>query len=124
MDMAAKGRGLAFALVSAGAAMSSVLLHAQSAARHPTPAQPSPSAQHSGATQPPGQVQAPDPDPDQQFVETTCATCHPIAQVKAKHMSAEAWAVTVDKMIGLGAQVTSEEDRDRIIAWLAAHQAP
>lgn len=73
--------------------------------------------------QPPAPAAPPqDSDADRQFVETTCSTCHPIAQVRAKHMNAEGWAVTVDKMIGLGAQITSEEDRDRIIAWLAAHQ--
>ena len=66
----------------------------------------------------------PAPDTDGQFVEATCATCHPIAQVQAKHQDAAAWAVTVDRMIALGAPVTSDEDRARIIAWLAAHQGP
>lgn len=96
------GWALCFAMAAAG---SSALLHAQ-------PAVPASSA-------------APQPasgDADGQFVEATCSTCHPIAQVKAKHQSAADWAATVDKMIGLGAQITSEEDRDRVIAWLAAHQ--
>ncbi len=88
------------------AASSSALLHAQPSV--PAPAA-SPQASAAG-------------DADGQFVETTCSTCHPIAQVRAKHKSAADWATTVDKMIGLGAQITSEEDRDRIIAWLAAHQ--
>jgi quinoprotein glucose dehydrogenase len=111
--MFAKGRSLACLSVVAGMALSSVLLHAQTA--QPAPPPPAPAA-------PPAATAS--ADPDQQFVETTCATCHPIAQVRAKHQGAAEWAATVDKMIGLGAPVTSEEDRDRIIAWLVAHQGP
>lgn len=69
-------------------------------------------------------AQAPaSPDPDRQLVETVCSTCHAISQVTAKTMSPDDWAATVDKMIGLGAPV-AEEDRDRIIHYLATHQAP
>jgi cytochrome c5 len=66
---------------------------------------------------------APATDPDRQLVETMCSTCHPITQVTSKTKTPDDWAATVDKMIGLGAPVT-EEDRDRIIAYLATHQAP
>ncbi|WP_157098934.1 hypothetical protein [Novosphingobium rosa] len=92
------------ACLAMAAASSSALLHAQ-----PSTAPATVGPQASG-------------DADGQFVEATCSTCHPIAQVRAKHKSAADWAATVDKMIGLGAQITSEEDRDRVIAWLAAHQ--
>ena len=106
--MAVTGRNLVFALMGALVAASSALGHAQSAA--PVVAAPQPSGV-------PG-------DPDEPFVEATCAACHPMVQITARHMKAEEWAAIVDRMIGLGAQVTSQEDRDRIIAWLAAHQGP
>ena len=102
--MIAKGRHWAFALMLAGGLASSALVRAQSPA--PQPAETPQEAQ------------------DRQYVETTCAACHPIVQVTAKRMKPEDWAATVDKMIGMGAQVASEKDRDRIVAWLAAHQGP
>jgi hypothetical protein len=58
---------------------------------------------------------------DQQLVENTCSACHDIAVVKAQHLTADDWAMTVDKMVGLGARLP-EGSRDRIIAYLAAHQ--
>lgn len=106
--MIAKGRHWAFALTLGIVAASSALVHAQSPAPHPaeTPEETPQQAQ------------------DRQYVETTCAACHPIVQVMARRKTPEDWAATVDKMIGMGAQVASEKDRDRIVAWLAAHQGP
>jgi cytochrome c5 len=104
--MIAKGRFLALAVT--GAAVWSALAHAQSPAPQSAP-QP---------------AETPEQAQDRQYVETTCAACHPIVQVMAKRMKPEDWAATVDKMIGMGAQVASEKDRDRIVAWLAAHQGP
>lgn len=108
--MIAKGRFLALAVT--GAAVWSALAHAQS---------PAPQSAPQSAPQP---AETPEQAQDRQYVETTCAACHPIVQVMAKRMKPEDWAATVDKMIGMGAQVASEKDRDRIVAWLAAHQGP
>lgn len=63
------------------------------------------------------------PDPTGALIQSTCAACHDIGQVTSMHQDAAGWSDTVDKMIGLGAQV-SDGDRPRIIAWLAAHQGP
>lgn len=102
--MAGRGLALFTSLALAGALASAALSHAQTPLAAP---QASP---------------APD-DADRQLVVTTCATCHPITQVTSKTKSPEDWVATVDKMIALGAQV-SDEDRERIITYLATHQAP
>ena len=60
---------------------------------------------------------------DVALLEKHCSSCHAIDDVTAKSKDATAWAETIDRMVGLGAQVDAG-DRDRILKFLITHNGP
>lgn len=44
------------------------------------------------------------------LLETRCGSCHSTTRVTSKSATADEWKATVDRMIGKGAQLTSEEE--------------
>jgi len=48
------------------------------------------------------------------LLEQRCAVCHPSARPKSKQKTPEQWETTVTRMMGKGAQLTSEEKKELI----------
>lgn len=49
-----------------------------------------------------------------------CSVCHSVSRVTSKHMTADEWTATVDRMINNGAQLNAEE-KQTLIDYLAAN---
>ena len=57
----------------------------------------------------------------QQLVEQRCIVCHDLTRVKTIRKTKDNWQITVDRMVGKGAKLNSEE-RTKVIDYLAETQ--
>ena len=48
------------------------------------------------------------------LLEQRCSVCHPSARPKSKQKTPEQWEATVTRMMGKGAQLTTEEKKELI----------
>lgn len=80
---------------------------------------PAPAAKQQAATTAPAAPSA----EDSALLEKHCSSCHAIDDVTTKSKDATAWAETIDRMVGYGAQLETG-DRDRIQKFLIAHNGP
>ena len=48
------------------------------------------------------------------LLEQRCTVCHPSARPKSKQKTPEQWEATVTRMMGKGAQLTTEEKKELI----------
>jgi hypothetical protein len=64
---------------------------------------------------PPGKMQG--------RVRSACTQCHRVANLTKQHLSRAAWAKTIDKMIGYGAEV-NDKDKAALIDYLSTHFGP
>jgi hypothetical protein len=71
------------------------------------------SAQNKGL--PPGPVQA--------KVKAACTQCHNASRITEQHKTRQEWSDQLDKMIGLGAEV-SDEDRPAFLNYLTKNFGP
>lgn len=53
------------------------------------------------------------------LVETTCTACHSFDRISSAHKTADQWKTTVDRMVGKGAQLTTDQ-ATAVVAYLAA----
>jgi hypothetical protein len=61
-----------------------------------------------------------DASPDgKALLEDRCVECHNLSRVKSANMTREEWARNIDRMITLGAELSSEE-RDLLLDYLEA----
>ena len=63
------------------------------------------------------------PGPGREPFQRICTGCHSTSVVTSERRTAESWANIVDDMRARGA-TGSDEDMDKIIAWLAANYPP
>lgn len=63
------------------------------------------------------------PGPGREETAAACGACHAPSLITGKKLNAEAWAQTVDQMIGRGAQV-ADKDYDVIVEYLAHNYGP
>jgi hypothetical protein len=56
----------------------------------------------------------------QVLMQERCSICHPLDRVTSAHKSATEWKITVDRMIGHGAQLTPQEEQT-LIDYLASN---
>jgi mono/diheme cytochrome c family protein len=63
------------------------------------------------------------PGPGREPFERICSGCHYTSVVTSERRTAESWANVVDDMRARGA-IGSDEDMDKITAWLAANYPP
>jgi cytochrome c2 len=54
-------------------------------------------------------------------VRKICSLCHGFEVVKAQRLSKSEWTSVVERMIGWGAPIKTEEDKEAIINYLASH---
>jgi mono/diheme cytochrome c family protein len=76
------------------------------------PADQSPAATSPAeATNPPAAGQAATaPSSDiKNLAETACSACHSFDRVSSSHMTADEWVTTVDRMVGKGAALTTDQ---------------
>ena len=50
----------------------------------------------------------------QTLMQTRCSVCHSTSRITSAHKTADQWKTTVDRMIGKGAQLTSQEEQTLI----------
>lgn len=43
------------------------------------------------------------------LMENRCTACHTTTRITSKHATVEEWTITIDRMIGKGAQMTIDE---------------
>ena len=60
----------------------------------------------------------PTADPGAALVASRCTTCHPLGNIEASRYDAAGWAAIVDRMIGNGAQLNTEQ-KQFVVAYLA-----
>ena len=86
-----------------------------------------PALSHSGVAQqaPPPANATPElpPGPGREPFLRICTGCHSTSVVTSERRTPESWANVVDDMRARGA-TGSDEDMDKIIAWLAANYPP
>lgn len=63
------------------------------------------------------------PGPGREVTAAACGACHSPTLITGKKLNAEAWAQTVDQMIGRGAAV-EDKDYDVIVDYLARNYGP
>jgi uncharacterized membrane protein len=56
----------------------------------------------------------------QALMQERCSVCHALDRVTSAHKSAAEWKITVDRMIGHGAQLTPQEEQT-LIDYLASN---
>ena len=54
----------------------------------------------------------------------TCTPCHAVSPITAKRDGPGGWQLTVDRMIGLGAQVHTPAERNAIVVYLSTTYGP
>jgi hypothetical protein len=59
--------------------------------------------------------------PEKALVQKACTTCHVPALVTAQRKTPDQWAETVEKMVGMGAKVASDQDFETIVGYLAKY---
>lgn len=79
-------------------------------------------AQNAAATPAPAPA-AGQADPGKAVFESVCSNCHELAIATDQRKSRADWADTVDKMIGHGAPLTSEQAA-QVVDYLAKHYGP
>jgi mono/diheme cytochrome c family protein len=63
------------------------------------------------------------PGPGREPFQRICSGCHATSVATSEHRTAESWANVVDDMRARGA-TGSDEEMDKITAWLAANYPP
>lgn len=71
---------------------------------------------------PPATAPTADPaaDKDLALIEARCTMCHEVGQVTSMHKNEAEWVETVDRMAGMGAEITPDE-KTRILSYLKTH---
>ena len=70
------------------------------------------------AGDPPTPTPTPTADPAPALVAAKCGTCHPLANVQAAKYDQAGWALTVERMIGKGAQLNADQ-KQVVVSYLA-----
>lgn len=92
----------------------------------PAPEEPTASSQPT-PTEEPSPTPKPSPEPPtaqgEAILEEACSVCHTLARVQASRKSRDAWAETIDTMVGFGA-VLSDSEREVLIDYLVTEYGP
>ena len=67
---------------------------------------------------PPTPTPTPTEDPGVALVASRCGTCHPLGNLEAANYDEAGWALTVDRMIGKGAQLNADQ-KQVVVSYLA-----